>query len=267
MSLAVPGQAAPLSIYVHGDHDQHVSRQLRESAVWEPYESSLLLQVLRPGQVFIDVGANIGYFSLLAAGVVGPKGRVFAFEPDPANFILMQRSIGHNQLSCIEAVNAGLAAQASDAQLYLSEHNLGDHQIFDAGDARRSVAISLLNGTDYLVARTNRIDLLKIDTQGSEYGVVAGLLPLLQAQAAPCRIIVELTPRSLRQCGSSGRQLIELLAQLNQPFWIVDHIEHRLVASDAAELAQWCDNVDAVPEDEGFMNIMVGPEPAIIGRQ
>jgi hypothetical protein len=63
----------------------------------------------------------------------------------------------------------------------------------------------------------------------------------------------------LRQCGSSGRALITLLAELGQPLWIIDHIEHRMVQSSADELCVWCDNVDAVPGDEGFMNIMVGP--------
>jgi hypothetical protein len=71
-------------------------------------------------------------------------------------------------------------------------------------------------------------------------------------------IILELTPLSLRQAGASGRQLIELVATLGQPLWIIDHIEHRLVASTAAELALWCDHVDAVAGDAGFMNILVG---------
>jgi hypothetical protein len=62
----------------------------------------------------------------------------------------------------------------------------------------------------------------------------------------------------LRQAGSSGRALIELLATFGQDMWIVDHIEHRLVLSTAAALATWCDNVDACEGDEGFMNILIG---------
>ena len=121
------------------------------------------------------------------------------------------------------------------------------------------MAIELLNGSDTIAPHAEQLHLVKIDTQGSEWGVIAGLMPLLK-HTAP-RIIVELTPLSLRQCGSSGRQLIELLAQLERPFWIIDHIEHRLVASDAQELAQWCDDVDAVAGDAGFMNILVGCGP------
>jgi len=100
-----------------------------------------------------------------------------------------------------------------------------------------------------------------VDTQGSEYQVMVGLMPLLLAIPGATHILIELTPLSLRQSGSSGRELIELLARLQQPFWIVDHIEHRLVASNSEELAQWCDDVDAVTGDMGFMNILVGPSP------
>lgn len=264
VSLQVPGLEQPGSLYVHGDEDLHVSRCLREQGIWEPYETSLMLALLPPGGVFVDVGANIGYFSILAAGQVGREGRVFAFEPGPDNFRLLRQSARLNGLNDrIHAVEAGLAAEAGEARLFLSEDNLGDHQIFSAGDDRASVAINLLNGADYLGSKIERLDLLKIDTQGSEYGVVKGLLPLLQSLPEVTTILIELTPLSLRQFGASGRKLIELMARLDQSMWIVDHVKHRLVPSTVAELAQWCDDVDAVPGDAGFMNILVGDRARI----
>ncbi len=258
--LLAPGLEAELALYIHPEQDKHVSRRIREEGIWEPYETSLVLQLLQPGHVFVDVGANIGYFSLLAATRVGGSGAVFAFEPDPGNYALLAASANHNHLAhIIYAEQAGLAETAGEAKLYLSEDNFGDHQIFATGTARDSKPISLLRGSDFLSPRTQRLDLLKVDTQGSEFGVMKGLMPLLQEQKEPTRIIIELTPLSLRQCGSSGRALITLLAELGQPLWIIDHIEHRMVQSSADELCVWCDNVDAVPGDEGFMNIMVGP--------
>ena len=62
----------------------------------------------------------------------------------------------------------------------------------------------------------------------------------------------------MRRAGASGRALIQLLAKLRQPMWIIDHIEHRLHLSTAEELALWCDNWDRVAEARGFMNILVG---------
>ena len=262
ISLQIPDLASPLQLYVHGEQDQFVSRRIREEGIWEPYETSLVLALLRPGHVCVDVGANIGYFSILAAAVVGEAGAVFAFEPDPENFALLQaNAVLNKQQHRITAVQAALSTQAGAGELFLSEDNLGDHQIYAAGEQRKSVQIALLNGSEYLGERLQRLDLLKVDTQGSEYQVMVGLMPLLLAIPGATHILIELTPLSLRQSGSSGRELIELLARLQQPFWIVDHIEHRLVASNSEELAQWCDDVDAVTGDMGFMNILVGPSP------
>ena len=163
------------------------------------------------------------------------------------------------QIEIRTAFEAGLAETDGAGQLYLSEDNAGDHQIFAAESGRRSQAIQLHNGSEFLRTRLQRLDLVKVDVQGAEYAVMAGLLPLLLKLPHIPRMIIELTPLSLRQAGASGRQLIELLATLAQPMWIIDHIEHRLEACPSAELAKWCDDVEAVPGDAGFMNILVGP--------
>lgn len=266
ITLRVPGLSRELGLFVHGEQDRFVSRCLREEGVWEPFETSLVTAVLAEGDVFVDVGANIGYFSLLAADRVGDSGAVYAFEPDPENHALLCASAAANGLHhVIHPQAAALAASDGQAMLYLSEDNLGDHQIFATPEQRSAVPVRLLSGSGFLDGRVQRIDLVKIDTQGSEYGVMKGLLPLLHSLPAPPRIIIELTPLSLRQCGSSGRQLIELLAKLEQPMWIIDHLEHRLVASSAEELAAWCDAVDAVPGDAGFMNILVGADVPLQG--
>jgi FkbM family methyltransferase len=259
VELRIPGLPRTLQLYVHGEQDRFVSRRIRAEGIWEPFETSLVLRLLRPGDVFVDVGANVGYFSVLAASVVGAQGAVFAFEPDPDNYRLLRANAELNdQGHRITAVEAALSDAAGAGRLFLSAGNLGDHQVYAGDEQRSSVPIALLDGGDYLAGRLQRLDLLKVDTQGSEYQVMAGLLPLLTALAQPPRVIIELTPHSLRQAGASGRALIELLATLGQPMWIIDHIEGRLAASSAEELAQWCDNWDAVAEARGFMNILVG---------
>jgi len=259
IALKIPDLAGPLHLYVHGEQDQFVSRRLREEGVWEPYETALLLQLLRPADVFVDVGANLGYFSVLAASVVGDQGAVFAFEPDPSNFRLLEENAELNNLQHrITAVQAALSDEAEQGRLFLSADNLGDHQVYAGDEIRPSIPIDLYQGSQYLETRLQRLDLLKVDTQGSEYQVIAGLLPLLLKLQSKPRIIVELTPHALRQAGASGRRLIEALAQLEQPMWIIDHIEHRLQPSTAEDLAVWCDNWDRVPESRGFINILVG---------
>ena len=130
--LNIPGLATNLRLHVHGDHDRFVSRRIAEEGIWEPYETSLVMDLLHPGAVFVDVGANIGYFTVLAATTAG---KVFAFEPDPENFRLLEANLALNALQRkVTAVPAALAEEDGEGQLYLSEDNLGDHQIYAAGD-------------------------------------------------------------------------------------------------------------------------------------
>jgi FkbM family methyltransferase len=265
-SLYIPDLQADLKLQVHNEQDVHISRKIRESGIWEPYETELVCRALTAGDCCIDIGANLGYFTVVAAHCVGSTGRVYAFEPEPRNAELLRRNIALNgfQDRCV-AEEAALAEAAGDACLYLHPDNLGDHQLYAGekteGGARKSVTVPLHRGDDYFAGRLERVGLVKIDTQGTEYKVVRGLMELFQRSGSELRIIVELTPYSLRAAGDSGAELIRLLAELQLPLHIIDHVEHELVASNAQELITWCDNVDSYPADEGFMNILVGHAP------
>jgi FkbM family methyltransferase len=257
--LAIPG--LELRMRVHGQQDRHVSAALREQGQWEPFETSLLRRYLKPGDRVLDAGANIGYFTLVCAACVGDNGRVYAFEPEPCNYRLLTDNVALNRLdSRVIACEAALADADGDGQLYLNPDNLGDHQLHEEVGGRRRLPVKLVAGAAWFEGRESQLDMVKIDVQGAEYAVVRGLLPLLAASGSRLHMLVELTPLSLRAAGSSGRALLELLATLGLPFHIVDHVEHRLVATDVEALATWCDNVDACPGDAGFMNIFLGQQ-------
>jgi len=82
ISVRLPGIEA-FQLHVHDKPDRFISAELRSCGVWEPFESRVALAMLDPGEGFVDLGANLGYYAVLAAARVGPRGRVFAFEPDP----------------------------------------------------------------------------------------------------------------------------------------------------------------------------------------
>lgn len=257
VALAIPG--LDLRMRVHGERDRHVSRALRETGVWEPFETDLLRRQLRPGDRVLDVGANIGYFSLVSAACVGEQGKVYAFEPEPQNFALLEENIDLNGYrGRITPCRAALAAKAGTGVLYISPDNLGDHQLHEEAPGRDRIPVALKVGADWFRGREERLDLVKVDVQGAEHAVIEGLFPLLSASGPKLRLLLELTPGSLRQAGSSGRDLVQRLAQLQLPFHIVDHVERRLAATDAEALSTWCDNLDAFPQDRGFMNIFLG---------
>lgn len=259
----INGLGAGLELDTHNPETDLVSRMLHTQRCWEPFESALWLASHSPGCVAVDVGANLGYFSLLSALHESRPGRIIAFEPAADNYRLLLTNVQKNgALERVEAIAAALGNGTATGALYRSVDNLGDHQIYPGDGERRIELIRVLHGADCLEAMgVAHIDLLKVDTQGSEHAVVQGLMPLLQKSRAALRILIELTPWSLRCADSSGASLLALLARLELPVAIVDHLEHRLVPSSYGELSQWSDNVDATPGDRGFMNIFVGEAP------
>ena len=92
-----------------------------------------------PGQTAIDLGANIGYFTLLLAQLVGQDGQVVAFEPDPENFQLLERNVRANGYTNVAVRREAVADYSGRAPLFLSDVNPGDHGLADA-DNRRDTA-------------------------------------------------------------------------------------------------------------------------------
>ena len=259
----LPGLARPLELHTHPPEHDLVSRRLHEQRCWEPFETRLLLACLERGSTACDVGANLGYFTVAMALAARAPRRVFAFEPAADNFALLRRNVDHNDCeSRVTAEHAALGVSAGTVTLHRSADNRGDHQLMaDAGDRERET-VQQLRGDQYFSTRAERLNVVKIDTQGTEMAVVEGLWQTLRASRDGLHLLVELTPFSLQAAGSSGRALVERLAELDLPLAIVDHVEERVVPESAAALAQWCDNVDATPGDEGFMNIFVGEVPS-----
>jgi len=160
----------------------------------EPYEPGLSRAIadrLKPGDVFIDIGANVGHFSLLAARIVGPAGRVVAFEPDAETVAAMRRAIEANDLtSAIEVVNAAVADTDGTAQLFLSVDSVLSTTDPARSPARdqftftRSIEVAQVTLDSWLAARPQlrpRIAAIKIDVEGTEADVLRGMRETLRA--------------------------------------------------------------------------------------
>lgn len=263
VSLNIAQLPRPLAMYLHGDNDQIISKRLREQGIWEAYETELSLKLLKAGDVYLDVGANIGYYSLIASRLLGEQGKVISYEPDATNFALLQRNILHNHCHNVQAVNAALADENSQGQLFLSADNLGDHRIYPAEEQRNSQSITLYNGAEHVSQFSQHLDFIKVDTQGAEYFVIKGLMPLIEKNAEHLHMIVEICPYGIRKSGAHGLDLLALLEQTGLEFFIIDHIQHGLIATNSDKLADWIKSLDETPENEGFINVLLAPKGSI----
>lgn len=257
ISLNIAELPKPLAIFTHGDNDQIISTRLREQGIWETYETELTLQLVKQCDVYVDVGANIGYYSLIASRLVGDNGKVISYEPDTSNFALLSRNIAHNHCNNVQLTNAALYDQDGAGQLFISPDNLGDHRIYPSPEQRDSQSITLYNGAQHVSQYSEHIDFIKIDTQGAEFFVVNGLMPLIEKNADHLHMIVEVCPYGIRKSGAHGLQLLDLLEQSQLQFFIIDHIQHQLIPTHSEKLKAWINELDATPDNEGFINLLM----------
>src|SRR5207237_678248 len=156
-------------------------------------------------------GANIGYYTLVFAELVGDSGRVFAFEPEPANFALLSENTGLNGRANVTLVNAAVADAGGRLPLYLAGENKGDHRLFDSpGESRDSVAVEVVQLDEYLADHPREIDFVKIDIQGSEGGALEGMASLLE-RSRDVELLVEFWPDGLRTFGTDPEEFLESL--------------------------------------------------------
>lgn len=247
----------PFTMRTHWRRDDFISTSIRESGKWEPFETSLVINLLASGGVFFDIGANIGWFSVIAAFAVGPGGAVLSFEPDERNFSLLRLNTSQNGLSNVRLFRAAVSDRDGHGTLFASASNLGDHQL-DAPDPERvSRRVRVMSLSGLLKSSGLLPDLIKIDTQGSEARILSNLVENSDA-AGRCPILFEYWPHGIRRSGASVQLLIDALKRLGPDLFIVDEINRKLHPVSVDDLAWRAEN-DLAPETTHFTNLLYYP--------
>lgn len=164
--------------------------------------------LVNQGSTVIDVGANIGFFSIRFARWVGPTGRVIAIEPEARNMDSLRRRVGRAQLSSVvELVQAAAADRPGQLKLALNPSHPGDHHLASEGVPVQAVTL------DSLIAQDSRtVALIKIDAQGAETMILAGAREVIHRDRPA--IYVEVDPQALARLGSSPHELIGTIVGL-----------------------------------------------------
>ena len=248
-SFSAPGGGEgqrPFALHPPGEL---VSDLLRRDRTWEGVESALLRAALRPGSVVVDAGANLGWHAVWAALAVGAAGRVYAFEPDPLNLALLRvNGAGLPQLRAL-----GVALGEAKGEVAFRRH--GDNQ-GDSARVRTAASFTTSCSPGDALA-LSRLDVLKIDTQGSELRILQGFASTL-ARQPQARLIVELWPAGLERLGDSVESLLAQLWALERPVYLIDHEGGGLTALTASALAALA---ASLAHSGGFSQLWLGSPP------
>jgi FkbM family methyltransferase len=156
----------------------------------EPEVQQLLAEVVKPGQTVYDVGANIGFFTILCSRLVGPEGHVYAFEPIPENLHTLRHNIALNGLRNVTIVEKALSSSTGTAEMFVSPwsafHSLnveGATKVEDHGPEEGEITVQTVTLDEFVAREGGRApDLVKIDVEGAELIVLAGMGETLRSR-------------------------------------------------------------------------------------
>ncbi len=265
--IRFPG-VEPVTLHVHREGDRFVSRALLEQGAWEPFQTGLALSLVRPGDTFLDVGAHLGWYTVLAARRVGGAGRVVAFEPDPENLALLRRNVHANGLdACVRVEPLALTDSRGAGRLYLSPDQRGDQRLFPDAEPRGSVPIATESLDGYMIVRPvalpGPVRLIKLDAQGAEAHILRGLAGLWQGRWRASRpaLLLEFWPYGLLHAAGGGdgaAQFVALLEAMELELRIVDEAARRLNPITPAELLDLARH-GLHPDTQRFANLLAMP--------
>lgn len=224
-TIPVPGAGLVLSRNSFGflaiqDEDLPAIAYYSSGELPERGTVSLMERLLRPGDTFVDVGANVGAYTLLGGRKVGPSGRVIAIEPLPSTSRMLGLTVAINGLSdVVELHQCALGAQAGRATIYAGVTS-GHSSMIHFDELGDEFDVEVKTGASVLGRRKPR--LIKIDVEGSELDVLEGLGAFVQASASVA-LIVECSPVHIRRSGLSVEQWIERLRSLNKDIWVIEN--------------------------------------------
>lgn len=194
--------------------DPVVSPQLLRNGYFEPFQTALIESEIRPGDVVLDVGAKIGYYTLIFARLVGEHGRVYAFEPDPAQFQLLKKNVRANGYQNVVVMNKAVS---------------------DATQCRCVGTVGTTALDDHFGEFQGEINFIKLDIQGAEGRAVRGMTHLLE-RYPEVRLVTEFRPAALLRAGIPAREYLADLEKFGFQLFRIDEAEETAEPTSADEL-------------------------------
>lgn len=217
---------------------------------FELFETEVFSKAIGPGMNIVDIGAHIGYYTLIAAKRSGPTGKVFAFEPEPRNFSLLSKNVSANKNDTVTVINTALSDSSGTRDLFLEKYNKGHHSFATNDHATETIKVKTLTLDEALKQfGSPKIDVLKIDIEGAEPIVLRGMKETI-ARSPNIIIFTEVYPRSMAKLGESA---LTYLVDLSSLGFSLSHMDEK--TSSLVPIVDISSFVKSFPRGESFRNI------------
>ena len=201
----------------------------------ESFEMETVKKIVKEGDIVIDLGANIGVYTLLLAKLVGDKGKVYAFEPSPESFMLLKKNIKENSYKNIIPVQKAVSNKSGKAKLYLTKNNPGNNHLKNSDPANdKSVEVEVTTLDEYVKDFDKKINFIKMDVEGFEGYIIQGGMNLFTDQEV--KLTTEVHPELSELSGFGQENYLNILKKLNFNLYFIDEEKNVLTPMGIKEL-------------------------------
>jgi FkbM family methyltransferase len=255
-------QGPSFVFHTHVDRsDVYISEQITKEGNWEPLETEVICRLLPRFTTFIDLGANIGWYTAIAQRVMSRRSQIFSFEPDPGNFSVLEKNTRTRFWPWPRTilVRSAISDRIGQAELHLSHINQGDHRIYGS-DAGRTIVDTPVTTLDaYFGASLEQSFLLKSDTQGSEPRILRGGRRALSRKIATSVLVLEFWPHGIVASGESVESFISELSELLHIVFVIDNSAMKLRRINWDQVLVLSDS-EIAPATGAFVDLLLLPK-------
>lgn len=203
--------------------------------VYEKFEIATFRQSLKSGMTVLDIGAHIGYYSIIAAYHVGDSGRVFSFEPEPENFVSLQRNISANNFRNIQSFQYAISNRNGNENFYIAQENKASHTFAKNDTAEDCIQVATITVDNFCKSKNIRnVDIIKMDIEGAEGLALEGMKDTLRHNPHIC-MFTEFYPEMLQKIGYKPIDFLASLVGLGFSIFEINNETERLEEVDNLE--------------------------------
>ena len=204
-------------------------QELLAGQMYETETSNFFGSILQPGDTFIDIGAHVGFFSMLASALVGPAGHVYSFEPERSNYAHLLEHIEANGASNVTPMHMAVGTAPGIAEFFVNADNDGGHALWEVGrhpfnertrqtPQTRKVFVTSLDRM-FGDRDMRSLKAIKIDSEGAELSILTGARGLLTRNPVPF-VVAEINRFGLESMGATEQKLRSFMAELGYEIYL-----------------------------------------------